>query len=334
LHLEQVHGIIFVVDAANQERFEEAKETLALTLASEGIAGKPVLVFANKQDLDGCISAADLSREMGLLERRDCRHSVHACTAKPPEGQPVDVRIGKALKWLLDAVDSDYEKLNTRVVAEKAERDRIENERRAAQRKRAEESKALRLKEQAEADLLKREQEEHKGEAGTEVEMAAGAHASSDQSKPAANQAWGAEIKQPDASASTRAPADIGSGTPRNDDSALPNQSSAAEGKAQNCTPVRNAASLGQSAVYETPGKEEVPRSDTPVIRATNKLPALEVNESLQTRTGSPAPVGGKPKLGALKPMPPPIKQPEPTLPNAMPSPVPESKSGTSGADF
>ena len=248
------------MDAANQERFEEAKETLALTLASEGITGKPVLVFANKQDLDGCISAADLSREMGLLERRDCRHSVHACTAKPPEGQPVDVRIGKALK----AVDSDYEKLNTRVIAEKAERDRIENERRAAQRKRAEESKALRLKEQAEAERLKREQDEHKGEAGTEVEMAAGAHASSDQSKPAANQAWGAEIKQPDASASTRAPADIGSGTPRNDDSALPNQSSAAEGKVENCTPVRNAASLGQSAVYET-----VPRS-APPVRATN----------------------------------------------------------------
>ena len=29
----------------------------AQTLASEGVSGKPVLIFANKQDVDGCISA-------------------------------------------------------------------------------------------------------------------------------------------------------------------------------------------------------------------------------------------------------------------------------------
>jgi hypothetical protein len=85
----------------------------------------------------------------------------------------------------------------------------------------------------------------------------ASAHAASDQQKPTVNQAWSAEFKQPDASASTRAPADIGSGKHRNDDSALPNRFSATEGKVENCTHVRNAASLGQSAVYET-----VPRSD------------------------------------------------------------------------
>ena len=35
--------------------------------------------------------------------------------------------------------------------------------------------------------------------------------------------------------------------------------------------------------------------------------------------------IGGKPELGALKPMPPPIKQPEPTMPNAMPLLLPGS---------
>jgi len=131
---------------------------------------------------------------------------------------------------------ADYEKFNTRVVDEEASSsttrlwNRIENERRVRA-----------------AHVLFLLQ----GEAG----VRAGAHATSDQQKQAANQAWIAEIKQPDASASTRTPADIGSGKPRNDDSALP----AAEGMVENCTPVRNAASLGQSAVYET-----VPRSDPP----------------------------------------------------------------------
>jgi ADP-ribosylation factor-like protein 13B len=316
----QVHGVIYVVDAADRERFEESKETLALTLESEGISGKPILIFANKQDIDGSATAQDVSEALGMLQRKECRHQVAACTAKPAEGQPVDARISKALKWLLDSIDSDYEKLNSRVVAEKAERDRKENERRAAQRKRAEESKALRLKELAEAERLKREAEEN-GEAGAGVSGGAGAHASSEQAKTSSNEAWSKESAESGASA--RAPAEIGSSTPRD----------GVENLNANSTPLRNTATLDAGA-HETPGKDEAPPPSTPVPKP-NKLPALEVEGSL-AGGGSPMPsVNGKPKLGALKPMPPPINQPETTLPNAMPSPVMESKAGggTGGAE-
>lgn len=308
-----MHGVIYVVDAADRERFEESKETLALTLESEGISGKPILIFANKQDIDGSASAPDVSEALGMLQRKECRHHVSACIAKPLEDQPVDVRIGRALKWLLDSIDSDYEKLNTRVVAEKAERDRKENERRAAQRKRAEESKSLRVKEQAEAERLKTEAEEN-GEAGAGVSGGDGAHASSEQAKPSSNEAWGKESAE--TGASTRAPAEIGNSTPRG----------GVENLKANSTPVRNTATL-DAGDHETPGKNDAPSPSTPVAKPS-KLPALEVEGSL-AGGGSPMPsVNGKPKLGALKPMPPFINQPEPTLPNAMPSPVMESKSG------
>ena len=61
---EQVHGVIYVVDAADRERFEESKETLTGLLDSQGIAGKPVLIFANKQDIDGCATADELSQAL------------------------------------------------------------------------------------------------------------------------------------------------------------------------------------------------------------------------------------------------------------------------------
>ena len=147
-----MHGIIYVVDAADTDRLAESKETLAKALASEGIPGKPILVFANKQDLPGCLSAADLSDRMGLLEFKENRFQVSACQAKPAEGQPVDSRIGKGLNWLLDSIDSDYRKLNEQVTRETEEQKRREKERKEEQKKRAEAAKAARLKEQAEAE--------------------------------------------------------------------------------------------------------------------------------------------------------------------------------------
>ena len=148
----EVHGIIFVVDGADLERIEEAKETLSQTLDSEGIGGKPILIFSNKQDLDGCISEKDLSEKLGMLERKNCRYQVAACSAKPKEGEPIDTRIGKGLRWLLDSVDSNYKALHARVTSDTEEMKAKEKQRREEQKKRAEANKAARLKEQEEAE--------------------------------------------------------------------------------------------------------------------------------------------------------------------------------------
>jgi hypothetical protein len=45
----QVHGVVFVVDAADKDRLPEACTVLKDTLASAQLADKPLLVFANKQ---------------------------------------------------------------------------------------------------------------------------------------------------------------------------------------------------------------------------------------------------------------------------------------------
>ena len=142
---------------------------------------------------------------------------------------------------------------------------------------------------------------------------AGGAHASSDQAKPAGG-AWTNDSKD----ASVRAPAAVESSTPRD-----------GVEQAATSTPVRNKASL--EIELETPGKDEAPPQSTnaEALPKPGKLPALEVGDSLAGGS-SPAPSAGKTKLGKLKPMPPPVAHPENasavTLPNAMPSPVPDGK--------
>jgi signal recognition particle receptor subunit beta len=59
-----VSGSIFVVDASDHGRVAEAKEALNRVLEHEQMRGKPLLIFANKQDLEGAMNEDQLS---GLL---------------------------------------------------------------------------------------------------------------------------------------------------------------------------------------------------------------------------------------------------------------------------
>lgn len=53
---------VYVVDSADQARLEEVNvELTKLLTEEEKLAGVPLLVFANKQDLLSALSAADVS---------------------------------------------------------------------------------------------------------------------------------------------------------------------------------------------------------------------------------------------------------------------------------
>ena len=47
--IEQAHGVVFVVDAADPDRFDEARATLAETLADPALDGVPLLFLLNKK---------------------------------------------------------------------------------------------------------------------------------------------------------------------------------------------------------------------------------------------------------------------------------------------
>ena len=66
-YYQGMQAAIFVVDAADRARFPEARRALRATLTCSCSAGlMSLLVFANKQDLPGAASAAEVSEALGL----------------------------------------------------------------------------------------------------------------------------------------------------------------------------------------------------------------------------------------------------------------------------
>lgn len=60
-YTRRTDGLVFVVDAVETERMEEAKVELHRITRSAENQGVPLLVLANKQDLDGAVSAPEVN---------------------------------------------------------------------------------------------------------------------------------------------------------------------------------------------------------------------------------------------------------------------------------
>lgn len=77
-----VHGVIFVVDSCDSERFHEVQEVLEEILSSDKITGKPLLVLANKQDKESAFDEIDIIECLKieeLVNRYKCPALVQSC---------------------------------------------------------------------------------------------------------------------------------------------------------------------------------------------------------------------------------------------------------------
>lgn len=134
-YFADVHGVVFVVDAADAGRVPEASEELKQALLHPMVVGKPLLVLANKQDLPPALSEVELAQGMGLDKLASlCRHHISGCIAKASlNGGTIDARIFDGLQWLIGAIATDYEPLNARRTKEMAEFAAADAERRRKQ---------------------------------------------------------------------------------------------------------------------------------------------------------------------------------------------------------
>ena len=65
-YYEGNNGVIFVVDSSDQERMTEVAEELHYILRQEELKGVPLLIYANKQDMPGAVSAGSLAQTLSL----------------------------------------------------------------------------------------------------------------------------------------------------------------------------------------------------------------------------------------------------------------------------
>jgi len=174
-YYHDVHGIIYVVDGTTkQEDMDECIELFNATVNNEFVRGKPLLVLANKQDIENAMPAQEWAQMLhapkaasrpaspstlplpdgpdrgGVAEPAEEFHDhvqfadTSAFIPDSPELQETyepDPRIEGAIEWLLQAVVGDFDTLNERVKRDSAKKTAEE-----AQKKIAKERKVLKNK--------------------------------------------------------------------------------------------------------------------------------------------------------------------------------------------
>ncbi|KAL5727611.1 hypothetical protein ACHQM5_000790 [Ranunculus cassubicifolius] len=112
-YFEEAHAVIYVIDAACPARFEDSKSALEKVLRHHDLHGAPLLILANKQDLNGAESAEEVSRYLDLKELDDRLHMFEAVSAYDGTG------IKDGVDWLVEVMERSKrtEKLRARAMA-------------------------------------------------------------------------------------------------------------------------------------------------------------------------------------------------------------------------
>nr|XP_040026992.1 ADP-ribosylation factor-like protein 13B isoform X1 [Gasterosteus aculeatus aculeatus] len=166
-YYSESHGVVFVVDSSDVQRIQETRETMAEVLQHPRIAGKPVLVLANKQDQEGALAEADIIENLSLeklVNENKCLCQIEPCSAVLGYGKKVDKSIKKGLKWLLNNIAKDYEAITERVQKDTAEQHAQEDQDREERKKRVQQIRDQREREE-------REEAEREGRQMVEEEL-------------------------------------------------------------------------------------------------------------------------------------------------------------------
>jgi len=90
-----VNAIVFVVDSADPEKFDNAKKELQDLISKPQLQGIPLLILGNKNDLPESVGAEEIIKIMDLeaIQGRDvCCYSISAKN---------NVNIDRVLEWLI-----------------------------------------------------------------------------------------------------------------------------------------------------------------------------------------------------------------------------------------
>lgn len=83
-----------MVDSADRDRMGISKDELLYMLREEELNGAILLVLANKQDIDGCLSVAEVHQALGLDALKNRTFQIFKTSATKGEG------LDQAMDWL------------------------------------------------------------------------------------------------------------------------------------------------------------------------------------------------------------------------------------------
>ncbi|KAI9226871.1 MAG: ADP-ribosylation factor-like protein [Piptocephalis tieghemiana] len=91
-------AVIYVVDSCDRDRLATSKEELIAMLEEEEMKDAALLVFANKQDMPGAMSPAEVSEGLGLSLLKSRTWSIYKTSAVKGEG------LNEGLDWLVNVI--------------------------------------------------------------------------------------------------------------------------------------------------------------------------------------------------------------------------------------
>ncbi|XP_061410112.1 ADP-ribosylation factor-related protein 1 isoform X2 [Lethenteron reissneri] len=75
-YFAECHGVIYLIDSVDEGRLVESRDAFDKMVSSEALEGVPLLVLANKQDMEGCLTVPDIktafSDSATKIGKRDC----------------------------------------------------------------------------------------------------------------------------------------------------------------------------------------------------------------------------------------------------------------------
>lgn len=99
-YFETTDGLIWVVDSADKRRMQDCKKELHSLLQEERLLGATLLVFANKQDLPGALTAEEIKVALDLDKIKTHHWQIVWCSAVTGEN------LLQGMDWLLQDVSA------------------------------------------------------------------------------------------------------------------------------------------------------------------------------------------------------------------------------------
>jgi len=98
-YYDNTDGLVYVVDSSDEIRLQEATDELVSLLAEEALQNVPLLVYANKQDIEFALGADDVMETLKLDDIASTRvFNIQACSAMTKEG------LSDGMEWLIKEV--------------------------------------------------------------------------------------------------------------------------------------------------------------------------------------------------------------------------------------
>ncbi len=97
-YFENTDGLVYVVDSSDEVRLKECTEELTSLLTEDALKNVPLLVFANKQDLQFALEAEEIMSFLTLMEIKDRTWTIQACSAVTKEG------LQEGMEWLVKTI--------------------------------------------------------------------------------------------------------------------------------------------------------------------------------------------------------------------------------------